>query len=392
MSDICLMTKSWRSSAGWTSQLIAQAIAERGATITFIAPQAEPETREPKHANLTRVMPPRELVAEPSKVKRAVGSLRRIAASLLSVARERRRTGSFIFSIPEPLLFSLPMFVLLRMSGAKVVFIVHDAEPHAWALGPRLRFIEKFAHALSYRLASRLITLTPTVGDALKSVFDIPTAKISIIPHGPLAVDGVCPMPGNGRLLIFGSLRRNKSVLEVIRGVVLARKDGHRVSLVLAGEPLKQEAGYWEECLVAIADDPSGFDVREGFLPDDDLPDLISSVDAFVLAYQNFNSQSGVAVLAAFSGRPVIGSRSGGLGELYSQGMAGEILDATITPESVAHGIATYCGRGVDHWRNAVEVAAIAVAGHLRWDAIADQYIEVARSARFDGRQVRNLP
>ncbi|MDB5894517.1 MAG: hypothetical protein JWQ88_2048, partial [Rhodoferax sp.] len=260
-------------------------------------------------------------------------------------------------------------------------FIVHDAEPHAWSLGPRLRFMERRAHALSYRLASTIVTLTPSVREALVREFAIPAAKIAVIPHGPLSVGDVAPVPGSGRLLLFGSLRRNKCVLEVIQGVVLARRQGQRVSLVLAGEPLKQEPGYWNECLAAVAEDPDGFDVRAGFLPDEALPVLIGSIDAFVLAYRDFNSQSGVAILAALAGRPVIGTRSGGLGELFDQGMAGEALAEPLTAEAVADGIARFCVKSPNFWHDASQQATLAIARLLRWDRIADDYIRLARDS-----------
>lgn len=381
MPEICVMTKSWRYSAGWIAQMISQSIAERGVSIAYIAPMAEPVEREPRHVNVLRVATPRERVGTSSgKVERALASLARIGSGMWHTLRLRASTRSYIFTIPEPLLFTLPLFALLRVSGARVIYIVHDAQPHAWSLPMRWRWLERAAHGCAYRLASVIVTLTPSVGSALTKEFGVAPSKITTIPHGPLAVGEVEPIPGSNKLLIFGALRRNKGILDAIRGVLLARQQGSAVRLVLAGEPLKQEPGYWEECTLAMAEDPDGFDVRVGFVPDAQLPALISEVDAFVLAYRDFDSQSGVGVLAALAGRPVIGSRVGGLAELFDLGMAGKPLSAPITSQSFADAVVEFYAQDTEYWRTAAEAGKTRVGLTLRWDSIADAYIRVARS------------
>lgn len=373
------MTKVWRSGSAWVATLIAQAIAEQGATIAFVAPRSEPLSREPHHANLTRIVTSRELIGGEPRTIRAIASLRRIAGSLWSVIWLRRNTRNFIFSIPEPLIFTLPLFCLLRLSGAKVIYIAHDSEPHAWNFGGGMRRLERLAHLLSYRLSSVVVALAPSVRDALVRDFGVNSEKISIVPHGPFSIGDVGPVPGSKKLLLFGSLRKNKCVLEVIQGTLLARRRGLSVVLVVAGEPLKQEADYWQQCVDAVASDPTGFDLKIGFLPDEEIPALVRTVDAFVLAYSNFSSQSGVGVMAAIAGRPVIGTMSGGLSELFDRGMVGQIIDGEVTPESVAAALCTFYDRDFRTWQSEASNGASQVAKSLRWDLIADEYIRLAR-------------
>ena len=379
MPEICLMTKSWRYSSGWIAQSIAQSIAQQGATIAFIAPRAEPADREPEHVNLTRIRPPRELVGSYPRHQRVAASLGRIALGCGKVIALRANTRSFIFTIPEPLIFTLPIFLLLRLTGAKVIYIVHDAKPHAWSLPRSLQRLERAAHRWAYGLSSTLVTLTPSVRTALAADFGISLQKVQVIPHGPLAMGDVAPVPGSGKLLIFGALRRNKGLLDAIRGIVQARRDGRAVVLILAGEPLREERGYWDECVAAMAEDPAGFDVRVGFVKDESLPALIGEVDAFVLAYRDFHSQSGVAVLAALAGRPVIGTRAGGLGELFDLGMVGCQLDNAFTPLSFAAAVEAFYAQDAAHWRVSAKAGAERIASTLRWDRIADAYIALAR-------------
>lgn len=377
MPDVCVASKSWRSGAAWFIQMTVDAIAEAGASVAFVAPLAEPEAREPRHANVQRILLPREMVDGGARWSRALASIKRILLGLLWIVRLRASTRNYIFSIPEPLIFTLPLFAFLRLSGARVIFVVHDSQPHAWSLGVRFRGIERWAHRLSYRLASDIVCLTPAVGEALVREFGVDAGKVAVIPHGPFVLSGVGELPGNGKLLVFGSLRRNKSVLEVIEGVLLARRRDPGVSLILAGEPLRQEEGYWQQCLDAAASDPAAFDIREGFLSDADLPHVVAEADAFVLAYRDFNSQSGVGVLAAMAGRPIIGTRSGGLDELFARGMASEEVMAPVTPESVAEAILAYRARPIAEWRRDAAEAVDKVASGLSWKSIGEAYVRL---------------
>jgi glycosyltransferase involved in cell wall biosynthesis len=305
--------------------------------------------------------------------------LKRIFFGIFYILRETRKTKVFIFSIPEPLIFTLPIFFLLRMVGSKVIFIVHDASPHAWSLGSSLRWIERGAHKASYFLASHLVTLSNAAKNSLIKDFNISSDKITVIPHGPLSISDLKSIPGNRKILIFGSLRKNKSVLEVIAGVILARKKGINVQLILAGEPLPQEMEYWSACENMIFENPDGFDLRLGFVQEEMLPKLVCEVDAFVLAYQDFSSQSGVGVLAALAERPVLGTRSGGLGELFDLGMTGCVIPDAVTPIEICSAIEKFYETKISVWRKLAFEGAQNVSQVLKWDAIADSYISLTK-------------
>ncbi len=379
MPEIALVTKAWRSGAAWFAQMLADAIADHGVEIAFVAPLAEPLSREPTHSKVERVITARELIGPAPPVRRRLASMRRVIDGIVAIGRLRFTTRTFIFSIPEPLVFTIPTFAILRLSGARVIFIVHDAEPHAWRFGKSLRWLERGAHGLSYRLATNVVALTRTTGRMVIDQFGVTPSKISVIPHGPLFVPDVGAIPGNQRLLVFGSLRRNKCLLEVIQAIKLVRRQYADVVLVIAGEPLSDEPGYWEQCLAAIAEDPAGFEVRIGFFPDGQLPELISNVDGFVLAYRGFSSQSGVGVVAALAGRPVIGSTSGGLEELYDRGMSGEIIPEPVTAEGIAAAILRFLAVPPAEWRAKASAGAALVTASISWDAIAREYTRLAQ-------------
>jgi glycogen(starch) synthase len=374
MSNICIVTKTWRYSVPWIVQMLAQALMDGGTTVSLIAPLTEPVSREASSPKLTRVILHRERIDESSSWRRKSATVRRIFGCLIAVVRERSRTSTFLITIPDPLVFSLFMFAFLRLSGARTLFLVHDAVPHAWKFAPDWRWLERWAHALSYKLSSRLIVFTPILRDVLVAEFGIKSKKITIIPHGALQLQGVTEAPGNGRFLLFGTMRRNKSIAEVIKGIVLARQSDPGVSLVIAGEPHPSELAYWNECRKIIEADPNGFDVRQGFIADDDLPGLVATVDAFVMAYRNFDSQSGVGVVAALSNRPSLCTDVGGLKDLVAAGMSYEPILTPVTPTGVASAVRNFRRRPIDEWRAEARRAAEKVNRSMSWGSIALSY------------------
>ena len=380
MPKVCLVSKVWRSGTGWYAQLLAGALAGAGGEVVFLSPAAEPAAREPAHPNLRRVLVPREIVIPAPRIRRIVASLRRSLTSTLRTLAQRRTTRIFVFTIPEPFPFTLPLFLALRLSSARIVFIVHDPVPHAWRFSGRLQAGERALHALSYRLAHHLVVLAPAGRDALERSFAVPASKVSVIPHGPFSVGTLPPIPWNGRLIVFGTIRRNKNVLETIRGVKLARSRGHQVRLLILGEPHPLEAEYWSRCLDEIREDRDGFEVEQRFVPDEDLPRYFAQVDAFVLPYDRFDSQSGVAVLAALSGRPVIGTQAGGLAELFSHGMAGEpISGEVVTAESIATAIDAFRAVPAETWRARSAAGIESLSAAIGWSRIGSLFVALAR-------------
>lgn len=378
MADVCLVTKTWRSGAAWVAQMTAQSIAENDVLISYVAPLAEPVGREPAHSNLIRIVLDREIVdGGGGALRRAFASLKRVLSGWSAVLGERLRTRTFIFAIPDPLIFTIPLFMLLRLSGARIVFLVHDVVPHAWRLPASMRRIELGAHLLSYRLATELVVMTSALRDQLVGKFGFPAEKVSVIPHGPFELRPVTDSPGNGQLFAFGTFRRNKNILEIIRGVSLARRTDSGVRLLLAGEPHPNEPGYWDACLEEMAKDAAGFTIRPGFLPDEVLPDLIDQIDAFILAYMDFSSQSGVGIIAAFAGRPVIGTKVGGLGELFAAGLSGTAIVEPVTAQGVADAIALFRSEPIETWRARAAQGKASIASTMSWRAIGRSYAEL---------------
>jgi glycosyltransferase involved in cell wall biosynthesis len=134
---------------------------------------------------------------------------------------------------------------------------------------------------------------------------------------------------------------------------------------------------YAAACIEAAAQDPDGITLDFTYCDDDRLPELMTRIDAFVLAYDNFYSQSGVAVLAGLAARPVIASAAGGLQDLRGMGLVGTEIAAPVTVDSIAAAIQDFLGRPALAWQDDAERGANRLRQHLDWDHLAGRYLAV---------------
>jgi glycosyltransferase involved in cell wall biosynthesis len=297
--------------------------------------------------------------------------------SYAALLRARLSHRTFFVSIPDPLVFSLPLLACLRLTGARIAYVVHDPLPHAWRLPAPLRWIERAGFAAMYKLANALVVLTPSARDALQSAFHLQGKPIHVVPHGLFDVAEPPPPPGEGRLLLFGSLRRNKGVREAIEGVIAARARGAQVSLIIAGAANGEEAAYWRACRALAEAHPEAIDVREGFVSNTDLPALIGEIDAFLLPYREFNSESGVAILSVGTARPIIACPEGGISAILKDGAAGIEIAAPYDAAAVADAVAAYAGADQDQLRAQARAYQAVTKAARDWTAIGAVLVQL---------------
>lgn len=376
---VAVITKSWRSGSGWFASELARAIAAQNSGTLLICPAFEPASLEATDGSLERLMPPREL-DEGGKIRRKLVSLSRTLMNCFYVLKSAFRYDAFIFTIPEPLPFVLPVFAILRLLGKPVLFVVHDPTPHAWSYPASLRWLEEGLLKLSYRLPTALVPLTKVARKALIERYAIAPEKITVIPHGLYLMGGEThDITGNHNLLVFGMLRRNKNIRSVIEAVLRLRQQGQTLTLTIAGEPHREDLAYWEDCKKLIESDPAGFNIIPRFITDEEVKDLLAKADALLLPYENFDSQSGVGVLAAINLRPIIATRVGGLTELFELGAAGVPIDGKATPEAVAGAISTFLAKDAATWNSECLAARDTLTEALSWETIARSYLALAR-------------
>jgi glycosyltransferase involved in cell wall biosynthesis len=376
-SAVLFYTKTWRASGtGLFAQELAHALAAQGVRVTFLAPMCEDTSFEAPRSNLRRIRPPRELSSAASRPRRILASFARVTSSALTLLVMRARHNSYLVSISDPLVFALPIFALLRLSGARLNYVSHDPLPHAWRLPRPWQVIERMGFHAAYLLASKLIVLTPSAKQTLIDAFKIKAEKISVVEHGAFALREAPKrlVPGRNRLLVFGTLRRNKGIAEAIDGVIAARARGANVSLFVAGEPHSDDVDYWQECRTKALNAPDAVTLREGYVDNADLPGLIESTDGFLLPYRDFSSASGVAILAASNARPLIASAIGGMKSLFEEGAPGTPIAPPVDSAAVRDAVLAFVAADQDAMARACEVYRERVLEDRSWEAIARGY------------------
>ena len=214
-------------------------------------------------------------------------------------------------------------------------------------------------------------------------------ARVTVIPHGLFDLpDTMMAAPRNEahhglHLLLFGQIRANKNILAAIAAVQTLRAQGRDIALRICGKASAREAGYLDACRAAVTRQPEGIVIEEGFVAEADLPALMAWCDACLLPYGEFHSQSGVAMLALANGKPIIASRSGGLGELLADnenGIAIRAADAEIDADAIAEAVRRADDAGLQR------LAAMGAQGRDRlyatasWPAVGKQHAAMLAS------------
>lgn len=375
---IAIYTKTWHSSGtGLFAQELVQALCGLDQTVVFIAPKAENARFEKRSASLFRIRTPRE-ASGGSRVKRIATSASRVLGSAMGILRARVKTRTFIVTIPDPLIFSLPMLCVLKITGAQIIYVVHDPVPHSWRLPRWARKIEQWSYTLAYRLSSALVVLSEPGAQALRHIYPCWSNRIYVIEHGQFRMaHPVAPATGSGNILLFGTLRRNKGISQAIEGVILARATGAEVVLTIAGAPDPTEPDYWAGCEKLATRYPDAIRMDIGYVSDDRLHDHMNESDAFLLPYRDFLSQSGVAILALSNARPVIASRSGGLAFFMEDGAPVSVVEEPIDADEIAAALRRFYAMPIAHWNDLAKTYQDHIAQRLSWPAIGQKYLDL---------------
>jgi glycogen synthase len=382
-NSVVLYSRMWRAGTGLYAQGVAKGIAgalaaagRPASSLLFIAPTAD---EEDTLAGMCRRRPVREFVEEAPVPRRAraLRSLRRIVAGQMALLASRLRTRNMIVTIPEPMVAWLPLLALLRLTGARVVFVCHDPLPHAWRLPPRWRVIEHGAIALQYRLAWRIVVLARSAGQTLTSHFGVSQKKISCIAHGAFPAQSAGPIPGRQRLLVFGTIRANKQVHLAIEAVAIARARGLAVDLTIAGGADPNDREYVDLCqakAIALGD---AVRLEIGYIDEDRIPALMAECDALLLPYRDFASQSGVAVLAGIAGRPVICAPMGGIPDLIEAGLAAVNIAPPAGADEIADAIVSFFETPAATWTGRSETGRAKLTAALDWTGVGRRFLEI---------------
>jgi len=378
---VAFYSAAWRG-AGWFVFQLASAIADAGTPITLIAPHAEPAERDVQETDLLkRVILPRGAGGKGNFLHRARRSGWRIFLSFAAIVKARSRHSIYLVTFPDWLHIGFIQLLLIRVLGARLVYIVHDAKPHAWFFPNRLRWLELAMLKGSFHLPSHLVTLTHAAKLQIVKEFGVDEHRISVIPHGAFETPKLAGLSGEKKLLLFGMLRRNKGILETINAMSLLPTDC-AAQLTIAGAIHAEDPDYWTECSAAITRNGGRIRTEIAFIPEERLQQLLSECDAVLLPYSQFNSQSGVAVLAGLAGRSLIATDVGGIGELMADGVSMTRIAQPITSETISAAVVAYCKRDVADRRADAGNTRELLKVMLSWTKIGQTYSALLQEIR----------
>jgi glycosyltransferase involved in cell wall biosynthesis len=278
--------------------------------------------------------------------------------------------------------FGALFFLCALLRRSTIAFTVHDPLPHKWLLPARFRAIEKGALAWSYRVSDVLLVHSESGKNTLVKNFPSIARKIRVIAHGPYELERPVPPPAQSdylEVLLFGALRENKGAHLAIEAVQRLYAEGIPVRLTIAGRVLnRKEQPYWDSCRQLIGNCPGSIHLLEEFIPDNRLPELFGKCHCFLLPYTSFSSDSGVAFMALANGRPIISTKSGGLGSLLessSGGIAIELPTATAVADALLAAV-TLGGEKLEAMGRAGKAW---VMEECCWPKVAQQTLEIYR-------------
>jgi glycosyltransferase involved in cell wall biosynthesis len=189
------------------------------------------------------------------------------------------------------------VLTILRLSGKKLIWTMHNRISHEKKSGKFSQLItEKLVQwadlIIIHSSQSRnlLITNHPEISD-----------KIKYLPHpdfignyGPLVVSKE-KNPDILRLLFLGAVKPYKNI-ELLIDVI--REFSGKVKLTIAG---KTNSTAYQKKIMALASSAQNLNLILEFIPDSQLPNLLSNCDLVILPYDLASSLNSGTVMLAFS-------------------------------------------------------------------------------------------
>jgi glycosyltransferase involved in cell wall biosynthesis len=336
-ADLVFFTLASQSGMGRFATELAEAAARiENTTVLFIAPPMEHEP-----IGCQRVILPLP-TQNFGRVIKLLSMLWMSIAGCYAVMRHAQSGTPFVMiELGSTAPISVLPAVVARLRGMVSVLNLHDFYPHSFRFGLRLRKLEKAAYRWCYRRFDLIAAMKPPQRDRLQAEAKVDPNRVFTIEHGPFLIQGVRP-PNVGagvvRVLVLGTLRKNKMILETIRAVSNLQSAGVNITLRIAGKSSLQDCSYWAQCQQELGG-IAGAEVMDRYIADSEMPLVLSDVDAIVCPYEGFDSQSGVSIVAVSNGIGLIATASA----TVSNASANDISISTpVTAANIAQALTAF--------------------------------------------------
>jgi glycosyltransferase involved in cell wall biosynthesis len=261
-------------------------------------------------------------------------------------------------------------FRRVRAAGPHPVATVHNVRPHSYPI-PALRWVNDVSAHLGWRQCAALFVHSPGLRDQLASELGRRAPPVVPIPHGVWTGHRVASSPprGEGYLLLFGVMRRNKGVHLMLDS--LRHLPGKR--LVLAGAI--PEPSLAREIRHRIDSERLPVELLDRFVPEAEIAPIFAGASLAVLPYVDFVAQSGVLHMAISYGIPVVVTDVGALGEQVRRERIGTVA-AAAEPSALASAVVSALEPAV---YEAASRHCVTLARTLSWSAAAQLTLEEYR-------------
>ncbi|WP_414620693.1 glycosyltransferase family 4 protein [Calothrix sp. CCY 0018] len=208
---------------------------------------------------------------------------------------------------------------ILRLMGVKIVWTAHNLKNHdsLYLKFDQIctRFIAKISHGI--------IAHSHTAKAEIIKTLDIKDRnKIFVVPHGNYIGyydNNIGRVEARKKLnipnqkivmLLLGSIRSNKGVLELIEAFKRLKQE--KVELLVAGKPANKE---FEQLIKQKISEHENIQLKSGFVPDEEIQTYMNACDVVVFPYQEILTSGAVFLAMSFS-KPCIAPRNCCLGEV----------------------------------------------------------------------------
>ncbi len=269
---------------------------------------------------------------------------------------------------------------LLRRLNMPIVTTLHTVlrEPNA----DQRRVMEEIA-----ALSDRLIVMSRQAADILQEVFQVPSSKIDLIPHGipdmaftdPNFYKDAFGTEGKEVLLTFGLLSPNKGIENVIKALpsILSRHSNvvYMISGVTHPHVLRRDGDRYRESLQKLAKDLGVEDkviFRNVFVSPEELVELIGAADIYITPYKNKGQVvSGTLAYALSAGKAIISTPYLHAIELLDEERG--VLVPFDDPKAIAEKTIELLDNGTA--RHAMRKRAYLYTREMVWNRVAEQYM-----------------
>ena len=245
-------------------------------------------------------------------------------------------------------------------------------------------------------LSDRLIVMSQHSAKFLQEIFQVPAAKIDVIPHGVPNLAFVDPnffkdrfgVGGKSVLLTFGLLSPNKGVETVIEALphILARNSN--VTYIVAGAThphiRRREGDRYRESLQSLARDlgvEKNVIFHNRFVSPEEMMEFIGSADIYITPYKNeAQVVSGTLAYALGAGKAVISTPYWHALELLDQRRG--ILVPFHDPKAIADQTIWLLENEAE--RHAMRKRAYLYSRNMVWKSVAQDYMRSFQRARAE--------